>query len=114
MRVVVELKQDASPQIIENLLFKHSALESSFALQSGALPPELPRLERGFSHERLEQFMAIGPVPAEVQNQLARAVVRRAAPIPHGSGANGPAQDDWSLEVKFDNTGDVIGSKKLG
>ena len=32
----------------------------------------------------------------------------------HGSQANGPAQDDWSLEVKFDNTGDVIGSKKLG
>jgi len=32
----------------------------------------------------------------------------------HGSGADGPAQDDWSLEVKFDNTGDVIGSKKLG
>ena len=32
----------------------------------------------------------------------------------HGSQANGPAEDDWSLEVKFDNTGDVIGSKKLG
>ena len=32
----------------------------------------------------------------------------------HGSEANGPAKDDWSLEVSFDNTGDVIGSKKLG
>ena len=32
----------------------------------------------------------------------------------HGSATNGPAEDDWSLEVKFDNTGDVIGSKKLG
>ena len=32
----------------------------------------------------------------------------------HGTGASGPAEDDWSLEVKFDNTGDVIGSKKLG
>ena len=32
----------------------------------------------------------------------------------HGSGADGPAQDDWSLEVKFDNTGDVIGNKRLG
>ncbi|MCH2448260.1 MAG: hypothetical protein MK219_04350, partial [Candidatus Poseidoniia archaeon] len=32
----------------------------------------------------------------------------------HGSGADGPAQDDWTLEIKFDNTGDVAGSKKLG
>jgi hypothetical protein len=31
----------------------------------------------------------------------------------HGSGANGPAEDDWSIEVSFDNTGDVIGSKRL-
>ncbi|MEC8869164.1 MAG: DNA gyrase subunit A, partial [Candidatus Thermoplasmatota archaeon] len=37
MRVVVELKQDASPQIVENLLFKHSALESSFAVNAVAL-----------------------------------------------------------------------------
>ena len=32
----------------------------------------------------------------------------------HGTGANGPAEDDWSIEIKFDNTGAVIGSKKLG
>ena len=34
----------------------------------------------------------------------------------HGSGnsANGPADDDWTLEVKYDNTGDVIGSIQLG
>ena len=31
-----------------------------------------------------------------------------------GHSSNGPALDDWSLEVKFDNTGDVIGSKRLG
>ena len=31
-----------------------------------------------------------------------------------GHSSNGPANDDWSLEVKFDNTGDVIGSKRLG
>ncbi len=31
-----------------------------------------------------------------------------------GSGSDGPADDDWSLEVKFDNTGDVVGSKRLG
>ena len=31
-----------------------------------------------------------------------------------GHSSNGPAQDEWSLEVKFDNTGDVIGSKRLG
>ena len=32
----------------------------------------------------------------------------------HGSATNGPAEDDWTLEIKFDVTGDVIGSKKLG
>ena len=32
----------------------------------------------------------------------------------HGSSSNGPAEDDWTLEVKFDSTGDVIGSKQLG
>ena len=37
MRVVVELKQDASPQIVENLRYKHSALESSFAVNAVAL-----------------------------------------------------------------------------
>ena len=31
-----------------------------------------------------------------------------------GHSSEGPAQDDWSLEVKFDNTGDVIGSIQLG
>ena len=31
-----------------------------------------------------------------------------------GSGSDGPADDDWSLEVKFDNTGDIVGSKRLG
>ena len=31
-----------------------------------------------------------------------------------GSASDGPANDDWSLEVKFDNTGDVVGSKRLG
>ncbi len=31
-----------------------------------------------------------------------------------GHSSDGPADDDWSLEVKFDNTGDVIGSKRLG
>ena len=32
----------------------------------------------------------------------------------HGTGANGPAEDDWTLEIKFDDTGDIVGSKKLG
>ncbi len=31
-----------------------------------------------------------------------------------GHSSDGPADDDWSLEVKFDNTGDVIGNKRLG
>ncbi|OIR09630.1 MAG: hypothetical protein BEU05_02595 [Marine Group III euryarchaeote CG-Bathy2] len=31
-----------------------------------------------------------------------------------GHSSDGPAEDDWSLEVKYDNTGDVFGSKRLG
>jgi hypothetical protein len=31
-----------------------------------------------------------------------------------GHSSDGPADDDWSLEVKFDNTGDVVASKRLG
>ena len=31
-----------------------------------------------------------------------------------GSASNGPADDDWYLDVKFDNTGDIVGSKRLG
>ena len=31
-----------------------------------------------------------------------------------GHSSNGPAEDDWSLEVKFDRTGDVVGSMRLG
>ena len=31
-----------------------------------------------------------------------------------GHSSDGPADDDWSLMVKFDDTGDVVGSKRLG
>jgi hypothetical protein len=30
-----------------------------------------------------------------------------------GHSSNGPADDGWSLEVKYDKTGDVIGSNRL-
>ena len=30
-----------------------------------------------------------------------------------GNSANGPAEDDWTLEVQFDASGDVIGTAKL-
>ena len=31
----------------------------------------------------------------------------------YGTGHNGPADDDWKLDVKFDLTGDIIGSARL-
>ncbi len=37
MRIIVELKRDASAVIIENLLYKHSSLESTFAVNNTAL-----------------------------------------------------------------------------
>ena len=43
MRVVFELKRDASPMIVENQLFKHSALENSFSINNVALVKGQPR-----------------------------------------------------------------------
>jgi len=43
MRVVFELKRDASPIIVENQLYKHSALETSFSINNVALVKGQPR-----------------------------------------------------------------------
>ena len=43
MRVVFELKRDASPVIVENQLYKHSVLETSFAINNVALVKGQPR-----------------------------------------------------------------------
>jgi len=43
MRVVLELKRDASPMIVENQLYKHSALENSFAINNVALIKGQPK-----------------------------------------------------------------------
>ncbi len=43
MRVVFELKRDASPIIVENQLYKHSQLETSFAINNVALVKGQPK-----------------------------------------------------------------------
>jgi len=43
MRVVFELKRDAAPMIVENQLYKHSVLETSFAINNVALVKGQPR-----------------------------------------------------------------------
>ena len=43
MRVVFELKRDASPIIVENQLYKHSALETTFSINNVALVKGQPR-----------------------------------------------------------------------
>ena len=43
MRVVFELKRDASPIIVENQLYKHSVLETSFPINNVALVKGQPR-----------------------------------------------------------------------
>ena len=43
MRVVFELKRSASPVIVENQLYKHSVLETSFAINNVALVKGQPR-----------------------------------------------------------------------
>ena len=43
MRVVFELKRDASPIIVENQLYKHSVLETSFSINNVALVKGKPQ-----------------------------------------------------------------------
>ncbi|SVD19167.1 uncharacterized protein METZ01_LOCUS372021, partial [marine metagenome] len=43
MRVVFELKRDASPMIVENQLYKHSTLETTFSINNVALVKGQPR-----------------------------------------------------------------------
>ena len=43
MRVVFELKRDSSPMIVENQLYKHSALATSFAINNVALVKGQPK-----------------------------------------------------------------------
>ncbi len=43
-RVVIDLKRDANPKILQNLLYKHTALESSFSVAMLAIDRGKPRL----------------------------------------------------------------------
>ena len=43
MRVVFELKRDASPMIVENQLYKNSVLETSFSINNVALVKDKPQ-----------------------------------------------------------------------
>ncbi len=43
IRIVIELKRDANPQVIENLLYKHTQLEENFAVNAVALVDGVPR-----------------------------------------------------------------------
>jgi DNA gyrase subunit A len=44
MRVVIELKRDAQPRSVQNQLFKHTALQSSFSMNMLALVDQQPRV----------------------------------------------------------------------
>ncbi len=44
MRVVIELKRDVTPDVVQNNLFKHTALQTSFGVNMVALVDKQPRL----------------------------------------------------------------------
>ncbi|HHH77605.1 MAG TPA: DNA gyrase subunit A, partial [Thermoplasmatales archaeon] len=44
IRIVIKLKRDAVPEVIQNQLFKHTALESTFGISNIALVDGQPRL----------------------------------------------------------------------
>lgn len=44
IRIVVKLKKDAVPEVVQNQLFKHTALESTFGISNIALVDGQPRL----------------------------------------------------------------------
>jgi len=66
-RLVIELKRDARPQVELNLLFKHTQLEDTFAVNAIALVDGVPRT------------MGIGPMIHHYVNHQLEVVERRAA-----------------------------------
>ncbi len=66
-RLVIELKRDARPQVELNMLFKHTQLEDTFAVNSIALVDGVPRT------------MGIGPMIHHYVNHQLEVVERRAA-----------------------------------
>lgn len=55
MRVVIELKRDAKPDVVKNNLFKHTAMQSSFGVNMVALVNKQPRLLN--IHQVLTEFI---------------------------------------------------------
>src|SRR4029078_10932147 len=43
MRIQIELKRDAIPQVVQNKLFKHTSLQTTFGYNAGALVEGVPR-----------------------------------------------------------------------
>ncbi len=66
-RLVIELKRDARPQVELNMLFRHTQLEDTFAVNSIALVDGVPRT------------MGIGPMIHHYVNHQLEVVERRAA-----------------------------------
>lgn len=67
MRVVIELKKDANPQVVLNNLFKQTALQSSFgiimlALVDNQKQPKI--LLPAADHRRISQASGRGSHPA--------------------------------------------------
>ncbi|OGH99687.1 MAG: DNA gyrase subunit A, partial [Candidatus Melainabacteria bacterium GWA2_34_9] len=55
MRVVIELKRDAKPDVVQNNLFKHTSMQTSFGVNMVALVNKQPRLLN--VHQILTEFI---------------------------------------------------------
>lgn len=55
MRVVIELKRDAKPDVVQNNLFKHTSMQTSFGVNMVALVNKQPRLLN--LHQILTEFI---------------------------------------------------------
>ena len=55
MRVVIELKRDAKPDVVQNNLFKHTSMQTSFGVNMVALVNKQPRLLN--IHQILTEFI---------------------------------------------------------
>ena len=76
MRVVIELKRDAKPDVVKNNLFKHTAMQSTFGVNMVALVNKQPRLLN--LHQMLTEFIEhrVEIVTRRTQFDLKKATAR--------------------------------------
>ena len=87
-RVVIELKRDGNPKVVINNLYKHTALESSFAVNMLAIDHGRPKLLNLKEANQLLHRASprSGPAPDALRIAQSRGARGNARRLPHRAG----------------------------